>query len=443
MAVTRVFGQFVETLAPPTKAVDAARLCLGDWMGAAIAGSGEMPASALRRLAPVGGPCRLIPDGALTDARSAALINGTASHIVEVDDIFRSGLYHPGVVTIPAALAVADMTGAPAGTLLNGIVAGYEVSNRIARAINPVHYQHWHTTGTVGHFGAAAAAAHVLGLGADQTAHALATAATFAAGLRHAFSSDAMSKPLHAGRAAEAGVLAALAAREGVTGVLNILEEGFAPAMSGDVDWSAALADLGQDWTITRTTFKAHACCGHNFAALDAIRHLRDAHDLTPDQIKGIDVHTYRAALEICGNPHPKTAAEGRFSLPWCAAVMTHKGAVTPPDFAPDAMAAAPIRATAETVRLHLDEDAESAFPDARSASVTVHLMSGQSLSHHRPTRRGDPDDPLTANDLREKFSLLANPVVGNDRATLLWQEIQKVEATSLIQCLHISTQDD
>ena len=205
----------------PRGARHGARRCLVDWWGGTVAGAVEAPATVLvEALAPDGGPARLLPWGDGADMRTAALINGTAAHSVEVDDIYSPGLYHPGVAVIAAALAVADAEEASGAELLTAIVAGYEVSNRIARAINPAHYRLWHTTATVGFFGAAVAAASVMRLEAGPMAHALTTAATFAAGLRHAFSSDAMSKPLHAGRAAEGGVLAALGARHGLTGVL-------------------------------------------------------------------------------------------------------------------------------------------------------------------------------------------------------------------------------
>lgn len=421
MSVTGAFGVFVTRCSPPADALAAARLCLLDWYGAAITGAGEAPAQILRTALPSGGSARLIADGMPACPRTAALINGTASHTVEVDDIYRPGLYHPGVVTIPAALALAEAEGVDGGALLTAIATGYEVGNRIAAAVNPAHYAHWHTTGTVGHFGAAAAAARVLGLDGDRAAHALSTAATMAAGLRHAFSSDGMAKPLHAGRAAEAGVLAALAARGGLTGVPDMLEgdRGFGAAMSGAIDWTAALADLGADWSISRTTPKAHACCGHCFAPLDAIRHLIDRHQLAPDAITAIEIDTYRAALDICGNPAPASAAEGRFSLPWCAAVMAEKGAVTPEAFSTAALASATTRALAAKVRLRLDEGAEDRFPNARSATVRM-FVRGQVFEHHRPTRKGDPDDPLSAAELEAKFHSLADPVIGKSAASEL-----------------------
>src|SRR6185503_19702743 len=151
--------------------------------------------------------------GRSASVRAAALINGSAAHTVEVDDIFRDGIYHPGAPTIAAAFAVSDPN-----RVLRAITVGYEISTRIGAAMGKAHYKHWHNTGTIGCFGATAAAAEALALDRRQFAHALATVTTFAAGLQQAFRIDSMSKPLHAGRAAEAGVTAALAAREGVTG---------------------------------------------------------------------------------------------------------------------------------------------------------------------------------------------------------------------------------
>src|SRR5918994_7116084 len=147
--------------------------------------------------------------------RLQALIEGTAAHTVEVDDIFRDGIYHPGAPTIAAANAFSQ------GISLRPVVVGYEISTRIGAAMGRAHYKHWHNTGTIGCFGAAAAAAEALNLDRTGFAHALATVTTFAAGLQQAFRMDSMSKPLHAGRAAEAGVSAALAAREGGTGPLH------------------------------------------------------------------------------------------------------------------------------------------------------------------------------------------------------------------------------
>src|SRR5437764_10802692 len=179
-----------------------ARRAVIDWHAALYPGLVVPPATLLKR--------------AFSDETpgTAALINGSAAHTVEVDDIYRDGIYHPGAPTIAAAHAL----GFERRNFLRAVIVGYEISTRIGALMGRAHYRYWHNTGTIGCFGACAAAAEVLQLDAKRFAHALATVTTFAAGLQQAFRMDSMSKPLHAGHAAEAGVTAALAAREGVTG---------------------------------------------------------------------------------------------------------------------------------------------------------------------------------------------------------------------------------
>jgi len=417
VTVAGTFAEFAVGLrqdAVPEAAVHGARRCLVDWWGAAVAGSVEVPATVLvEALAPGRGPARLLPWGDGADMRTAALINATAAHAVEVDDIYSPGLYHPGVAVIGSALAVADAERASGAYLLTAIIAGYEVSNRIARAVNPAHYRLWHTTATVGFFGAAAAAARVMRLDAGRTAHALTTAATFAAGLRHAFSSDAMTKPLHAGRAAEGGVLAALGARHGLTGVPDMLEgaRGFGVAMSEAVDWDAAVAGLGVEWTIERITAKPYPCCGHTFAAIDAARAIMG--EVAPGEIERVAVGTYRAAVEICENTDPATPYEAKFSLPYCVALAALNRPVTLAAFAPEGLHDPDLRAMMGRIEVTLDGQAEAAFPAMRAARVAVTTRDGQMRSHRQPTRRGDPDLPLSDEEIGAKFHMLSDPVIG------------------------------
>src|SRR5205814_548706 len=210
----------------------------------------------------------------------------------EVDDIYRDGIYHPGAPTIAAAHAL----GFQEKNFLRAVIVGYEISTRIGAAMGRAHYRYWHNTGTIGCFGGCAAAAESLQLDATRFAHALATVTTFAAGLQQAFRMDSMSKPMHAAHAAEAGVTAALVAREGVTGSLDVLEgeAGFGRAMGDNPDWEKALAGLGRDFHITRMTFKNHACCGHTFAAIDGALALKNRMGVRPEDIERVDIGTYR-----------------------------------------------------------------------------------------------------------------------------------------------------
>lgn len=409
-----------------------ARRAVIDWFASALPGGVLPPATlAARALADqVGrGGASLIPSGAPAGGQAAALINGTAAHTVEFDDIYRDGLYHPGAPTVAAALAAAELADADGERLLAGVVAGYELSNRIAVAVNPRHYDFWHTTATVGCFGAAGAAAVILGLDGARTSHALASVATMAAGLQQAFLADAMSKPLHAGRAAEAGLLSARLAAEGVTGALDALEgpRGFAAAMSRgtEIDWQAVTADLGADWTITRMTFKNHAACGHVHAAVDAVRSLADEHGLAEADVERIEVGSYAKSLEICGNADPVTVFEAKFSLPYCVAAALVLGSVRRAAFEDAAMADPTVRAVAARVVHTVDPGCEAAFPKARSARVAIVTRDGRRLERFAPTRKGDPDNPLTDADLAGKFRELADPVLGAARSGELLAGLQ------------------
>lgn len=435
MTVARTFADYIARLredGATAEAEHAAKRCLLDWYGGTLAGGVVAPATELTKaLGGCAGPSRLLPGKQSLDARTAALINGAASHAVEVDDIYRPGLYHPGSPVISAAVALADADGADGKTLLTAIIAGYEVSNRIAAGVNPAHYTYWHTTATVGHFGAAASAAVMLGLDRDQTMHALCSVTTLAAGLRQAFASDAMSKPLHVGRAAETGVLGALAAKAGVTGVPDIFEgvRGFDKAMSRDVDWGKIVSDLGEIYTIESTTQKAHACCGHTFAAIDATQKIVADQGLTPDRIRQIKVGTYQAGVDICGRPDPQTPYEAKFSLQYTCALAALERPTAPQSFAPEVLGDQAIRAMMDRIIVETDDGCEGRFPRQRSAVVSITTTDGQTFTHHRPTRRGDPDDPLSDEEVHAKYAMLAEPVIGAEKAGAISEMIWKIEA--------------
>lgn len=350
--------------------------------------------------------------------RLAALINGTAAHTVEVDDIFRDGIYHPGAPTIAAARTLTEA--------LRPVVVGYEISTRIGAAMGKAHYQHWHNTGTIGCFGAAAAAAEALQLDGKRFAHALATVATFAAGLQQAFRMDSMSKPLHAGRAAEAGVEAALMARKGVTGSLDVMA-GFAAAMGDNPDWDRWLATLGKDFHIARMTFKNHACCGHTFAAIDGALELKRRMQVEPDDIEQVEVATYRAGLEVAHYEEPRTPAEGRFSLKYVVASALAHGSVRLAAFEPARLGCEKTRALMRKTSLSVDPELEAAFPARRAARVAIRAR-GRREELLQPTRIGDPDAPLSDRALEEKYFELAVPVLGQEKASEVLKRLWRLE---------------
>ena len=411
-----------------------------DWHAALFPGLDVAPMPQLRALLADDldrGRARL-PDGRLAPARAAALLNGTAAHAAEVDDSFRDAMYHPGAATVAAALAIAQDRGASGLDFLRGVVLGYEVSTRIGVAMGRAHYRHWHNTGTVGTFGAASAAAGLLGLHGAPFAHALATAATFAAGLQQAFRMDSMSKPLHAGRAAKGGVLAAQLAAQGVTGSLDVLEgeAGFGRAMSDAPDWSAVGDTLGRDFHIARLTFKNHIGCGHTFAAIDGALELARRHGLRAADVRGVHVATYGPALDIACHEDPRTENEARFSLRFVVATALVHGSVRLAAYTPERLADADTRAMMARITAVVDPQIDAAFAGRRSARVEIETIDGQRHVWLQPDRKGDPELPLSDAELEDKLLELAAPVIGTERARTLLRNIWSLEQAGDLQGL-------
>jgi 2-methylcitrate dehydratase PrpD len=364
-------------------------------------------------------------------AATAAWINGSISHAAEFDDIFRDAVYHPGCPTIGAALAVAEERSSSGADLLKAITIGYEISTRIGVAVQPSHYRYFHTTGTIGCFGGAAAtAALVDGRNPDVMRHALATAATFASGLQQAFRSDAMTKCLHAGHAAWVGVNAGKGAAHGVTGALDILEgaAGFGAALSVNPNWAEATRDLGTRYNIQSITQKNHGCCGHTFAAIDAMLDLRAGGQVDPAQITSIRVDTYQTALDVTGNFEPRTAFEAKFSLPYVVAHALLYGAVRLNAFEPQRLADTAIRALMAKTKLVADPRLSAGFPALRAARIVITLLDGRVIEQYAPCRKGDPEAPLSDADINDKFTELASPVIGADVAAQLLAQLWQME---------------
>lgn len=420
--------------APSHELLHQAKRAIIDWFAAMLPGAGRPPATSIvsALVDDIGhGEAIIYPSGVRASPRTAALVNGTAAHLVEFDDIFRDAIYHPGAPVIAAALATGQSLGASGAQLLRAVIVGYEISTRIAVALTPAHYKYWHTTGTVGTLGAAAAAAAALELDATQIAHALATAATFGAGLQQAFRSDAMSKPLHAGRASEAGVLAALLAANGVTGAAAMLEgeRGFGQAMSRDCDWSKAVDGLGSRYNIMAVTVKNHACCGHTFAAIDGALALREREELRSDTIERIDVETYQTALDVTGNDNPTSEFEAKFSLPFVVSSAFVHGSVRLEAFTHERLVDPEVRRLMSCFQLRADPEIDAVFPGQRAARVIVHTKGGRRLEFFQPTRKGDPDLPLTDSELNNKYRELAIPVVGTDRGERLLEALWSLDS--------------
>ncbi len=416
----------------PADVIHHAKRAVIDWYAAFLPGSLVAPATLLEQAFAEDldrGNARLA-SGRRATLRAAALINGAASHSVEFDDIYRDAGYHAGSPVISATLAAAQAHGATGEQFLRGVIVGYEISTRIGVAIMPSHYNFWHTTGTVGSFGAAAAVATILGCNREQFAHALATVGTFASGLQQAFRSQAMTKPLHSGHAADVGAMAAMAAAQGVTGASDILEGevGFGAAMSVNPAWKQAVRGLGADYNIPRMTFKNHGCCGHTFAPIDGLLHLQKIHNLSWRDVQRVRIATYKAGTDIVNNPAPEGAYQAKFSLQYVAAHALVHGSVRLSAFEPERLTDPNVRAVLAKVEVVADPELSKGYPNQRAAHLEIETVDGRKFAHFQPTRKGDPDLPLSDDELNNKFLELALPVIGDKVARQLLAVLWSLE---------------
>ncbi len=407
----------------PTDELTTARRYVLDWLGSALAGAATDPGASLvdyARAQPVG-PASVVGLGLACSPEVAALVNGGLSHIVEMDDLDRRSVLHPGAVVIPAALAVAERERATGHAFLSAVVAGYEVAIRLGEAVGKRHYYYFHNTGTCGVFGAAAAAGWLLGLTEEQFVWAFGNAGTQAAGLWEFNTDGDMSKHLHAGRAAANGVLAADLARRGFTGARCILEgdRGFFAATAPDAN-PVALANF---WTLNPpspsfkiggVSIKPHASCRHTHAAIDAALDLRaqlGERGLAAQAVSDVTrlhVNTYQAALDLCDESNPQTPYSCKFSLQYCVASALCRGHVGLADFTPEAIGDPTVRRLLSRVSASMDPGYEARYPAEWPSGIRLTLAIGSILSAAVDHPRGDPENPITPDELTDKFRQLA-----------------------------------
>lgn len=406
---------------------ERARLCLLDALGAGLAGSTTPTAAAAAQLARrhgpgAGAPASIFGRDLRSSAALAALANGVACHALEIDDGHRFAIgLHTGATTIPAALAVAEEEDASLRQLLRALVIGYEVAGRIGTAVSPAHRRAgFHATGTVGVFGAAAAAAVLRRLDRDAFVSALGIAGSAAAGVFEFLSDGSTSKHFHAGHAAMSGVVAADLAEGGMTGPATIIEgsQGFARAYVHEpIQLDRIVDGLGERFELGQVYFKLHAACGHIFSAIDAALWLRA--EATAAEVDRITVETYRAAA-ILDTRDPRTAAEAKFSIPFCLAAAWIHGDVSQRRFDSEGLEDPEVRALADRISCVEDPELEERFPQTRAARVTARLHDGRRLERQVDVPRGMPEDPVTPDELLAKFRRHTAAIIGEPDAERL-----------------------
>lgn len=407
-----------------------------DWLGCVLAGADAPAVVMIRDLARSLGDAPeadSLPDRSKVSCLHAALINGAASHVVEMDDLHREAIIHCAAPTMPAILAAAQRTHASGRQMLTAMVAAYEVFIRIALAAGPSHYRYWHTTATCGVFGAAAGAGRLLGLDRRQMIWALGTAGTTAAGLWEFLSDSAMSKLLHPGKAAMDGLLAALLAQLGFTGAVRILEgpKGFLAAMSAESDPERVTRGLGREFLWERSSLKNHASCGHTHAAIDALLAATAGRVLAPESVVRVEARVCSAALDLLGKVQPTTPYLAKFCLPYCLASALLRGRVGLAEFAPERLGDPDLARLMERVTLVADPELSAAYPRTWGARVAVTTTDGRTLIGAVDHPKGDPENPLTQDEVIAKFADLTGDRLPAPTARLLTDRCLDLEHCS------------
>lgn len=368
--------------------------------------------------------------GARLPATAAALVNGTTAHARELDDF--DGCGHTGAVVVPAVLAAAEAVGAGGRTVLHAIATGYDVAARMLEACGGYKSHNgrgWHSTATCGSFGAAAAAARVLGLDAQASTHALGIAGTYLGGVWAFMADGAMTKRLHPGKAAECGVAAAFLARAGMTGPAQILEApwgGFFPTYAGEAARpQALLQDLGRVNGIAWTGIKPYACCRGAHAGIDAMLQLKAAHGFQASDIERLVVHGNEYTKRLVGNKNIRSVLDAQMSLPYALAVTALDGRADLPQFDPLRSGEAAVAALLDRIEVLPDRE----LSPRENPSLEVWLKDGRRLEAQVEHAKGDPRNPVSDDELRAKARSLVVPVLGESRFQRLVEAVDTLDA--------------
>lgn len=443
--LTSVYADFIRkttyrTLSKET--ISQAKKCILDTIGVSLAGYKlmEFPQKVVIYVAGLGG----VPEATIIGQKkrkfpaiNAALANGVCTHALDMDDGHRYAASHPGAVIIPAAIAAAEMTHATTRELINGVVTGYEVFIRIAMAVNPSSLMRgFRLTGTVGPFGSAAACASIMKLDREETIGALGLAGLQGAGLMEVMHDNeaAKVKSFHTGKAAMAGLLSAILAKQGAQGPQAVLEgeDGFLRATSDNVRKELLTRGLGKVFEINNTYTKFYPACRHTHVAIDAALAILRREKIKAENISRITVETYPVAIKLAGTIHPATPSAARFSLPYCVATAFIKGEVNEGNFSEENVGDGKIQNLAGRVKLSVTDKWEKSYPTKRGAAVSIVEKNGKTSAAEMDLAVGEPENPATWDDFARKFYTNATLIISRERAKKLEDTILNLEKSSI-----------
>jgi 2-methylcitrate dehydratase PrpD len=418
----------------PADVVSIAKCCFIDWLGVTLAGSREELSRILQDEAREEGAkaqASVIGGGFKTSLMQATLLNGTASHALDYDDVSLLMVGHPTVPVVPGILALSERDGGDGKAFIAAFVAGVETEIRVAMLMGETHYvKGWHTTGTVGTFGAAAAAAHKLGLDADACVTAFGIAATQAAGLKSNFGT--MCKPLHAGKAAANGLYAALLARRGFTSNGEILEcsQGFGDTQSASFDPDKALDGIGRSFMTRSVLFKYHAACYGTHASIEAATLMREKHNIVPERIEKIEVRVPESYQKMCNIQNPQTDLEAKFSLRFTTAMaLAGESTGKTENYSPEMCNDPTVVYLRDRIKVVPEPDWAHA-----NSEIIVSTNDGVVLRQMADASIPEPDQARQWFRVSTKFHELAEPIIGKVRAEAVVEKVGRLESQSSLR---------
>ena len=445
MTVTARLAEFITrtTLRDcPDDVLRETRRAALDTIGVMLAGAAEPVARAVRAVARADGSvplCTVFGTSLRTSTAWAALANGAAGHAHDFDDTNFALMGHPSVPLLATALACAEAETGDGGDVALAYVVGFEIDAALGSALNPTHYTRgWHATSSIGTLGCAAAASRLLALDAERTRQALGIAASLASGLKENFGS--MTKPFHAGHAAQNGVRAALLAREGMTASDAALEgrQGYAAAFSGATLEAAAFEGLGRRWELTSSglAVKPYPSCALTHSAIDALVELRARHRIAAAQVASVEVGVNAVVPDVLRHDRPSNGLERKFSMQYCAAAALARGPLGLADFEDGPVPDAATRELMTRVRMVIDPALPHGLEQQAWTRVTVRLVDGTTFEEKPRGASGHPTSPLSEAELSAKFQACAAPVIGADAAQGVAEQLQHLEDIPDIRAL-------
>ena len=439
MTITRILAEWTAGSPPLARgaALELARNAMIDIVGCMVAGG---PDEATRRtytaFADLGtGPVSVVGQNDGMPAPYAALVNGTAAHALDFDDNFHPTAGHATAVLAPMLLALGEERHATGEAVLDAYIAGLEILCAIGNGVNLAHYERgWHSTSTIGAMAGGAACARLMGLDADAVQRAISLGFSMACGSKLQF--GAMAKPLHAGLAAQNGIMAARLAAAGVTATPEPLESpwGFRDLFAGDdaPGFTGVADDLGTPTALERYGLKVkiHPCCASVHTAVDGVIALMREHDLSPDDISRIDTVVNKVSFDNLRFPEPESDMEARFSMEYAIALAVIKGSLKLTDFEPETIADPAVRTWLPrvTMKLAAPEPLPIADNGREPARVHLHLADGRELSLFMQHAKGVQQNPLTQSEVWDKFDDCIGDVLNRAAADAIRDHLEAFE---------------